>query len=81
MIADRAPHPNAAQVFVNWITSREALETYSRGYKAVTLRKDVDETFLPREGIPRAGANYFDEADWEYLVKGRMEAEERVKKL
>lgn len=80
-VLNGAPHPNAARLFVNWMASREPLETYSRGYRAVTLRRDVDESFLPREGIPRPGGNYYDEANWEYLIKGRMEGEERVKKL
>jgi iron(III) transport system substrate-binding protein len=80
-VANRAPHPNAARVFVNWIASKEGLETYSRGYGAVTLRRDVDESFLRAETIPRPGVNYFDDSDWKWAVTGRQEARERVWKL
>jgi ABC-type Fe3+ transport system substrate-binding protein len=27
---NRAPHPNAAKVFVNWLASKEGMESYSR---------------------------------------------------
>ena len=47
MLIDRAPHPNAAKVYVNWLLSREAQTIYSRGDKTPSFRLDV-----PREGIP-----------------------------
>jgi iron(III) transport system substrate-binding protein len=78
---NRAPHPNAARLFANWIVSREGLEIYSRGHRAVTLRKDVDESFLRPESIPRAGVDYFDTSDWQWRVTGRAETEERVRRL
>lgn len=80
-VAGRAPHPNAALVFVNWIVSREGLEIYSKGFGAPTLRRDVDESFLNRASIPRPGVRYFDEADWQWITTGRQEASERVRKL
>jgi iron(III) transport system substrate-binding protein len=65
-VANKAPHPNAAQVFVNWLASKEGLEVYSRGYSVATLRNDVDESFLDRRIIPRPGINYVDVDDWNY---------------
>src|SRR6187455_556552 len=32
--ANKAPHPNAARVFINWLVGKEALEIYSRGYES-----------------------------------------------
>ena len=61
LLLDRAPHPNAARVFVNWMASREGLEVYARAYGHSTTRNDIDETsFLHAEEIPRPGVNYFD---------------------
>ena len=61
LLLDRAPHPNAARVFVNWMASREGLEVYARAYGHSTTRNDIDETsFLTAEEIPRPGVNYFD---------------------
>ena len=32
-VANKAPHPKAAQVFANWILSKEGLETYAQGLR------------------------------------------------
>jgi len=79
-VANQAPHPNAARVFANWIVSKEALEIYSRAHRATTLRNDVDESFLPRETIPRAGVNYRDE-EWTWMAGGRDETRNQVIKV
>ncbi len=80
-LANKAPHPNAARVFANWIASKEGLETYSRGYGAATLRTDVDEAFLERGTAPRAGVKYFDDTEWSWTVTGRKEAREKMQQL
>jgi hypothetical protein len=68
-------------VFANWIVSKEGLEIYSNGYGAPTLRRDVSESLLNAAGIPRPGGRYFDEAEWQWIVTGRQESSERVRKL
>jgi iron(III) transport system substrate-binding protein len=75
-LMNRAPHPNAARVFVNWIASREGLETYSRAYGTPTVRNDVDESFLSRAIIPRKGQEYFDASSWDFAT----ETEEKVRR-
>jgi iron(III) transport system substrate-binding protein len=80
-VANKAPHPNAARVFANWIASKEGLETYSRGYGAVTLRTDVDESFLEQGSIPRAGVKYFDDTEWSWVATGRTQAREKVQAM
>ena len=77
----KAPHPNAARVFLNWIVSKEALEIYSRAEGRATLRKDVDESFIPAEQIPRPGVNYFDTFDWDWTVIGKEKIRLRMKEL
>jgi iron(III) transport system substrate-binding protein len=67
-LANRAPHPNAARVFVNWLASREGLEIFSRSQLHATTRSDVDESFLPPSVIPKPGVQYFDAYDWEFTV-------------
>lgn len=80
-VGNKAPHPNAARIFVNWIASKDALETYSRGYGAATVRSDVDESFLKPESVPRPGKSYFDDTEWKWLTTGSNEARQRVAKL
>src|SRR5262245_16500321 len=67
-LANKAPHPNAAIVFLNWMASREALEIYSRATLSATLRTDVDESFLPPKIIPHSGGKYFDSYDWRWTA-------------
>ena len=80
-LANKAPHPKAAQVFANWILSKEGLEIYARGYGSATLRTDVDESFLNPGNIPKKGVKYFDDTDWQWIVTGRHEYREKVWKL
>ena len=80
-LANKAPHPGAARLFANWMMSREGLEIYAKGYGSATLRTDVDESFLNPGNIPRPGANYFDDTDWKWVVKGRKETRSRVWKI
>jgi iron(III) transport system substrate-binding protein len=67
-LANKAPHPNAAIVFLNWMASGEALEIYSRATISATLRTDVDEAFLPPKIIPRSDSKYFDSYDWQWTA-------------
>ncbi|MGH7773169.1 MAG: ABC transporter substrate-binding protein [Candidatus Binatia bacterium] len=80
-VANKAPHPNAARIFVNWLASKEGLEIYSRGYGSATLRTDIDESFVNPGNMPRPGVSYFDDTDWKWVVTGRKETREKVWKL
>ncbi|MGH7812238.1 MAG: ABC transporter substrate-binding protein [Candidatus Binatia bacterium] len=80
-LANRAPHPKAAQVFTNWILSKEGLETYGRGYGSATLRTDIDETYLNPGNLPKKGVKYFDDTEWKWIVTGRHENREKAWKL
>lgn len=80
-VANKAPHPNAARLFANWIVSKEGLEIYARGYGSATLRTDIDESFLDPRLLPRPGTNYFDDTDWKWIITGRRETREKVWKI
>ena len=80
-LANKAPHPKAAQVFANWILSKEGLEIYARGYGSATVRTDIDESYLNPGNIPKPGVKYFDDTDWKWIVTGRHESREKVWKL
>lgn len=80
-IANKAPHSKAAQVFANWILSKEGLETYGKGYGSATLRTDVDESYLNPGNLPKKGVKYFDDTEWKWIVGGRHESREKVWKI
>ena len=80
-LANKAPHPKAAQVFANWILSKEGLEAYARGYGSATLRTDIDESFLNPGNVPKKGVKYFDDTEWKWIVTGRHENRDKVWQL
>ena len=51
---DKAPHPNAAKVFANWMLTREAQEEYHRATRQNSRRTDVP-TFA-QSSVPQASA-------------------------
>ena len=66
---DHAPHPNAAALFANWISSREGLEVYSKSRQEAPTRNDIDEArFLPAALIPKPGVSYIDTFEWNFTV-------------
>ena len=77
-LANRAPNPKAAQLFANWILSKEGLGTYARGFGSVSLRTDIDEANLNPGNLPKKGVKYFDDTDWNWIVTGRQENREKV---
>jgi len=80
-VANKAPHPNAARVFVNWMAGKEALEIYSRSYQAATLRTDVDESFLDPRAVPVPGMEYPDDADPKWRSVAKLEAGKKIREL
>ncbi len=78
----RAPHPNAAKVFINWLASKEGLEAYARAQLDNPLRTDIDKSFLDPGTIPRPGVKYrFDSADWKFQIQVREKVRLRFKEL
>jgi iron(III) transport system substrate-binding protein len=67
-IFDKAPHPNAAKVFANWIASKEGATVHSRAEVAVANRNDIDYSWAPEEYTPKPGVNYFDTYGWDFTV-------------
>jgi iron(III) transport system substrate-binding protein len=66
-IANKAPHPSAARLFVNWVTSREGVEAFGKASGYPTTRKDIDElAYAPAELIPPSGVETFDAGSWDF---------------
>jgi iron(III) transport system substrate-binding protein len=56
-LLDRAPHPNAAKVYVNWLLSRDGQIAWQRETKEPSLRADIPQTGLLLDP-PRRGQQY-----------------------
>ena len=73
VLLDKAPNPNAARLFANWIASKEGLTVFSRARGEAPTRSDIDATaYLPAEIIPDPKLNYFDVHDWKDAVAARQ---------
>lgn len=67
-LVNRAAHPYAAKVMINWIFSKEGLYHISKLYGAQTARIDVSIEGIPPTMTRQSGIKYFLEADTEEWV-------------
>jgi len=58
-LINRAPHPNAARLFINWVLSKEGQTAWSKAMEHVSRRTDVSTDHLPPYQVPRAGGKYW----------------------
>lgn len=80
-LANKAPNPNAARVFINWMAGKDAVEIYAENFGSVPLRTDIDESKLDPRSIPKPGVEYADDTDPEWIVTGRVETAKKVREL
>ena len=63
-LVNRAPHPNAGKVFINWLLSREGQITVQTEYAKVghsgsnSLRIDIPKDMIPADVRLINGVNY-----------------------
>jgi iron(III) transport system substrate-binding protein len=71
MAVDKAPHPNALKLFVNWALSREAQQLFIKvGERTDSLRTDVDSSVIePQYRIQKNADYYIAFEDSEYINK------------
>ena len=58
-LLNRATHPNAARLFVNWVLSREGQLAWQIYGETNSLRMDIPKDQLPAWAVPQKGVNYF----------------------
>lgn len=80
-LMDKAPNPNAAKVFVNWIASREGLTVYSSAAREFPVRRDVDRSKYPEFMVPKDGVKYGDLQSWESSVNVQPKVKKIMKKM
>jgi iron(III) transport system substrate-binding protein len=65
-LAEPAPHPNAAKVFVNWLLSREGQASWQHHTSLPSLRIDIPKTGLIEEYVPNPSYTYVNGGAEEY---------------
>lgn len=58
VVLDKAPHPNAAVVFLNWLLGKEGQTLWSTTGGFASRRLDVPVEHLPEAVRPKAGVTY-----------------------
>jgi ABC-type Fe3+ transport system substrate-binding protein len=82
VLFNKAPHPKAAKLLINWLASKEGLEVYARVSERATNRTDVNEkSFLTEHVVPQPGGDYFDAYDWEFSVNTKAKVRKLLKKM
>jgi iron(III) transport system substrate-binding protein len=77
-VLDRAPHPNATKVFINWVLSREGQSEWQKAAKKNSLRVDISKDELPPGIVPRAGKHYFHVDRAKYQQPEDLEAIKKI---
>jgi iron(III) transport system substrate-binding protein len=67
-LVNRAPHPNATKVYLNFILSREGQEEWSKASGLASRRRDVSSAHLPEFVVPRAGIAYQENYKQRYVT-------------
>jgi iron(III) transport system substrate-binding protein len=65
-LLDRAPHPNAARVYVNWLLSRDGQIAWQRFVRGNSARIDIPKDGIPSYYLPNPGVRYVNAATEEY---------------
>lgn len=66
---DKAPHPNAARVFINWLLSKEGQRVWTTTSGYPSRRLDAPADHLAEEVRPDPTASYFPGYKEEYVIK------------
>jgi len=67
MVADRAPHPNAAKVYLNWLLSKEGQMAWQKHTGSPSLRKDVAKDDVSPWNLPSEEKKYFFGSTEDYM--------------
>jgi iron(III) transport system substrate-binding protein len=82
-LINRAPHPNAAKVFINWFLSREGQMAWQRHTDRNSLRTDIPKESITnwKERVPQDVGDYIftNLPEYEDLRPGRKIIEEALK--
>ncbi len=80
-LMNKAPHPNAAKLFINWIAGRDGGAAFARSLIAGSLRTDLKQDWLPDYEVPQRGVKYFDAYGYDFITVQRTAALDKVKEL
>ena len=78
MLVNKAPHPNAATIFLNWLLTKEGQTLWSKAMNHVSRRLDVPTDHLFTYMLPKPGVKYW--AGYSEKAQTRTPEEEKILK-
>lgn len=75
VVFNKAPHPNATKVFVNWLLSREGQTIYTRFSELHSARVDVDTSLVEPSKFRDPAIKYFSviSDEWEAVTRAKYD--------
>jgi iron(III) transport system substrate-binding protein len=80
-LVNKAPHPNAAKLFINWLAGREPQQKFAEALRAVSLRTDEKYQGLPDWVFLQKGVKYLDTYGWNFVTSQRDAAMAKAREL
>jgi len=75
---NRAPHPNAAKVFANWLLSKEGQISWQKYTQTNSLRTDIPKNDVHPPFVPKEGVSYFYANSYRYQSRKDTKAMRRI---
>lgn len=75
---NKAPHPNAARIFINWVLSREGQIAWQKYTETNSLRRDIPKDDLPKEWVPQEGVRYLHMSLAKYSNRKDIKAMQKI---
>ncbi len=80
-LLNKAQHPNAAKLFINWLAGREAQTAYAKATQSLSLRTDIHYVDMPGYLFPQKGTKYMDTYDFKFVTEQRDPALAKAREL
>ena len=78
---NRAPHPNAARLFLNWMASPEGMAVHAQSELQVPQRKDVAHPWMRDYQVPKEGVDYMRLYDYRYITEQKGPILQRMREI
>ena len=65
-LLNNPPHPNAAQLFCNWMATPAGMGVYLKAINYASPLKTLKSDWMPDYQTPKPGIDYIDTYDWKY---------------
>jgi iron(III) transport system substrate-binding protein len=80
-LLNKAPHPNAAKLFLNWFAGPGAQLAYAKATQSLSLRADLKYDGFPNYLFPQKGTKYLDTYSYKFVTEQRDAALTKVREL